>query len=130
LKLSNKDLNLAKGALRRAFTKSEIYKQIRDAHVVEHSDPNRPRVSRWAWCASCGEIFPAYTGSVDHIAAIIPLDKLTEEMTIGEIAEAIYCDPSNLQFLCQDCHTRKTLGENAIRRENKKKRRLLSQNNT
>lgn len=54
----------------------------------------------------------------DHINPIVPVTKRTIDMTVQELADGIFCDPSNLQAVCKDCHKVKTKIENAERRKN------------
>jgi 5-methylcytosine-specific restriction endonuclease McrA len=115
-KLSKKDIQLLKSALRRSFPRSDIYKKVSDANRIEHSDPRHPRGEKWSWCSHCGEVVPTWTTDVDHVDPVIPLNKLTEDMDPHELLDRSWlCDPSNLQVLCTSCHKTKTSSEKKLR---------------
>lgn len=118
--MNAKERNLLKGAIRRVFARSELRQQVLDYHTIEHSDPQRPRVKKWAWCNLCGEVVPRYTMTVDHIAPLVPLDTTLEHMSWDTLISRAWCDRVNLQGLCPTCHLFKSKVENQIRREFKK----------
>lgn len=66
-------------------------------------------------CASCRRPFPPKDVQVDHIIpAICP------EMGwqgYDAFVARLFCDPKLLQVLCRKCHQKKSLEENARRRE-------------
>ncbi len=116
-RITAKERGLIKGAIRRAFARSELHQRISSRTRIEHSDPNRPRCSKWSFCEECGLIIPTWTTSVDHIQSVIPLNSSMEEMSMDELINNIWCEESNLQVLCDPCHTQKTKEENKIRKQ-------------
>jgi 5-methylcytosine-specific restriction endonuclease McrA len=121
-KLSAKDINLLKAALRRAFARSDYYKSIAAKNYIEHRDPKRPRCEKWSFCSTCGEVVPRWTTDLDHVQPVIPLDRLTADMDPHELMDRIFfCGDENLSTVCTPCHTKKSSQENKIRRENKKR---------
>lgn len=88
---------------------------------MEHSDPKRPRVTAWVWCAACGEIFPRYTAVVDHISPLVPVTKTIHDMDANELVDRLWCELSNLQVLDLQCHKQKTKVEKAQRKKENKK---------
>lgn len=121
LPLSKKDFNLVKGALRRAFSRSEIYLRVMEAAAVKgYEDPNSPRCKKWVLCNICKQISKRWACVVDHILPIVPVNRDTYSLTMEELVNAIFCDDTNLQVACKNCHQVKSVGENKIRREFRK----------
>jgi hypothetical protein len=121
-RVSKKDKNLIKGAMRRIFSRSELRNKVADSvSVPNHYEPTRPRVTKWSRCPVCTELTPTYLIQIDHKEPIIPLDSEISKMTLDEIAERIWCEESNLQAICKSCHEIKTTAEMAIRKANKAK---------
>lgn len=123
-KLSKHDLNLIKGALRRAFARSDVHKAAKANNRIEHSSPKNPRCEKWSWCSTCGVVTPDWRTDLDHIDPVQPVDKVLEDMTPYELLERIWlCDPSNLSVICETCHSSKSALENQQRREHRKRRK-------
>lgn len=118
--IPKKERALIKGALRRVFSRSELRIKVLDAYATEHQDAKRPRVTRWVWCAVCGEVFPRYLATIDHISPVVPLDKATEDMDANELAERLWCAENNLQCIDPRCHQFKSKIESKARREFRK----------
>lgn len=124
-RITKKERGLIKGGIRRAFSRSELRKQILEkALVKEYQDPNRKRVTRWGKCADCGKIEAAYKLAVDHKDPVVPVDGAFEDMSLDEVVDRMWCDPALLQALCDDCHDKKTKLENSVRRRIKKEGKL------
>ena len=116
-----KERNLLKGAIRRVFSRSDLRREALERNSIEHSDPNRPRVTKWAWCSDCGEITPKYLMQVDHEIPVIGVNESLEDLTWTELIEnRMWCDSKNLRPLCPSCHSLKTKRENFERRQFKK----------
>ena len=120
-RLSKKDRNLIKGAIRRVFSRSALRLAAVDAAIVEHSDPSRPRVKKWCRCALCKQPEAKSYVEVDHIVPCVPLDRSFEEMSIDEFVDRLWCDAINLQILCGSCHNKKTAAERKDRKLNRMK---------
>lgn len=121
--MTAKERNLIKGAIRRVFSRSDIRESIIAPTRVEHFDPNRKRVKKWCKCPLCKEFCPEYLMAVDHINPVIPVDSALENMTWDELVDNLWCEYSNLQSICESCHTRKSKSEQKERKENRKKRK-------
>ena len=119
-RITAKERGLIKGALRRAFSRSELRNRVADRTRIKHHDENRPRVTKWSWCQECGHIVPSYTTSLDHKKPVIPLNSSMEEMSADELINNIWCEEDNLQVLCDPCHSLKSKIEMQQRREFKK----------
>lgn len=125
-RITAKDRNGIKGALRRAFSRSDLRKAVLEASVVKgYTDPTRPRVKTWCRCELCEKLEPKSYMEIDHKQPLIPLDKSLEEMLWEEVINRLWCELDNLQSICTQCHTLKSTRENKERRENKKQKKLL-----
>jgi 5-methylcytosine-specific restriction endonuclease McrA len=125
-RITAKDKMLIWGALRRVFARSELHKSIVDESIVQHSDPERPRVKTWSRCAGCGKPEAKSYMDVDHISPTTPLTITTKDfiqtLTIDQMADILWSERNNLQILCPLCHNSKSQAENAQRRANKKRK--------
>lgn len=101
--------------MRRAFARSDLHEAVLARVSVEHSDPARPRCKRWSWCEACGVVTPTWRMVVDHIDPVVPIGRHFSDMTLDEAAERMWCEPSNLQALCDSCHDTKTAAERELR---------------
>lgn len=124
-RMTVKERNLVKGAVRRVFSRSELRRKILEASVVEHRNPNRPRVKKWSLCPHCNQIKPTYTFAVDHKIPVIAINRSLEEMTWDELIDNLWCEESNLQPVCEECHEVKTKAENKERRRIKNESKRL-----
>lgn len=106
--------------MRRVFSRSDLRKQALERHDIAHSDPTRPRVTKWSWCGSCGVIEPRYLMQVDHQTPVIPVEGALEDMTWDEVVDRLWCSLDGLLPLCKPCHKQKTKEENKARRLYKK----------
>ncbi len=122
-RLTAKDRNLVKGAIRRVFSRSELRRSVLDAARIDYLDPDRPRVKKWGVCKACKQKTPLYLMQADHVNPIIPVDKTLEEMSWDEVVNNIWCDPKCLDILCKPCHNTKTKAENKQRRMFQKERK-------
>lgn len=116
----NKERNLIKSALRRVFSRSNLRREALERQSVEYTDPKRPRVTKWGWCAECGEFTPNYLLEVDHVNPVIKLDETLEDLNWDELVDRIWCDIGNLRAVDKTCHKIKSKQENKERREFKK----------
>lgn len=119
-RMTTKERNLLKGAIRRVFSRSELRRAALAQWQVEYHDPNRPRVKKWTLCPGCQIITPTYLMQVDHIEPIIPLNRRLEDMSWDEVINRAWCEFNNLQPLCKPCHKTKTKEEAKKRRSKKK----------
>ncbi len=106
------------GAIRRIFSMSELYKNVKNKALVEEKGPRGGKQVR---CACCGSIAPWGDTNVDHIEAVIPTYMTANEMSYDEIISRMWCTQENLQVLCKKCHDEKTKEENKERKEFKKR---------
>ena len=118
-----KERNLVKGAMRRVFSRSDLRREALEKTRIKYADAERPRVTKWSYCTICGIIEPTYLMDVDHNLPLVPLDMSLEEMSWDAVVERLWCDISNLNPVCKDCHKAKSKAENKERRLYKKDRK-------
>lgn len=123
MKLTAKERNLIKGAIRRVFSRSELRRSIITASQISHFDPERPRVKKWGRCTVCKQPTALYQLEVDHLDPIIPVNKTLEDLTWDEVVARVFCDPNNLDTKCKPCHYKKSKLENQERAKARKERK-------
>lgn len=97
-------------ALRRAsYRYPGRYKAMKRAHIGRNE----------YFCEICGIIHGRKEGAMDHVNPVV--DPATGWVDLDVYAERMFVDEDGYQRLCDRCHDIKTTGENAIRKENKKK---------
>lgn len=69
-------------------------------------------------CNICAKVVERDNIHIDHIKPVIDLDGFN---TWDEYIKSLYCDLSNLQAICETCHSEKSLKENQERVLNRKK---------
>ena len=121
-RITAKERGLIKGALRRVFSRSDLRKQALDASRVTHTDPSRPRVTKWSKCPNCEKFIPTYLMEVDHLLPVIPIDSSVQEIALDVLIDNIWCISDNLVAICKDCHKLKSKAENKLRRQLKKEK--------
>lgn len=110
-RITARDRNAIKGAIRRAFSRSELRNSIIEASKVVHSDPNRKAVKNWCLCNVCKKPEAKSYMTVDHIVPIISYNSSFEEQGADLTIDKLWCNPLNLQAICPACHNAKTLIE-------------------
>ena len=62
---------------------------------------------------------------MDHVNPVVPYDRTTNDMSLDEIIPRIYCNESNLEYLCKaKCHKEKTEKEKTIRKKYRELKKL------
>lgn len=118
---SAKDRNLIKSALRRAFTRSDIYRGVAAAARVPHYDPDSPRCLKYSKCAVCLKIEKTWKTEVDHLDPVVPVTKTLEQMDMDELVARVFCAKDRLRVLCHFCHDSATAAQKALRPKKPKK---------
>lgn len=122
-RITKKERNLLKGAIRRVFSRSELRQKVVRASIRPgHFDSTRPRVKKWSMCFLCDRLTPTYQVEVDHVVPVIPLDSNLEHMTWDSLVDRVWTEETNLQAVCKSCHIKKTKEEQKLRRANKRRR--------
>lgn len=68
-------------------------------------------------CSECTNEFNSANIQVDHIEPVVPLNIPSRHLSYDTFIERLHCDESGLQILCKNDHAKKSLQENAIRKE-------------
>lgn len=120
-RITKKERNLIKGALRRVFSRSELRnKIIADSVILGYTNTDRPKVKTWCRCRICNKPEARSYMAADHISPLIPVDQSFEELSLDTVVDRLWCEENNLQSVCPVCHSKKTKEENALRRKHKK----------
>lgn len=112
MKLSKKDINNIRGALRQASFRSDWRKDFVDSKRINlpkfNKDGKRSKIDLSVWvCATCKHFIKAKYIKVDHIDPIGSFKSLDD---VGFMSR-VFCEYGNLQILCEDCHKVKTWAE-------------------
>ena len=119
-RITKKEQNLIKGAIRRVFSRSEIRRKIVELTVVQHTDDSRKRVKNWCKCPVCKQFIPKSYMQVDHVIPIVGITETLDDLSWDTVIDRIWCEENNLMAICKDCHKQKTKEENKQRRKAKK----------
>lgn len=120
-RITVKERNLLKGAIRRVFSRSDLRKQALEKTIVPgYHDPARPRVTKWSRCTVCAQMNPTYLTEIDHMDPIVPVTIAFADMSLDTLEDNIWCELERLQGICKVCHKAKTKAENKLRRQHKK----------
>lgn len=126
-RITPKERNLLKGAIRRVFSRSDLRRKIIESSILkDYSDASRPRVKNWCECRECRKPTPKSYMQVDHVIPIVPINSSLEAMTWDEVVDRAWCEEHNLNPICIECHEVKTKRE-AKERADERKRRKVSQ---
>lgn len=109
-------------ALKRTFSRSPVVQEVLRDYRQEHPQYNKdgslakkPAV-RFP-CVECKNIYMGKNIQVDHIDPVVPLNIPAKHACMNTLIDRLFCNKSNLQILCKDCHKIKSTKENAIRKE-------------
>jgi hypothetical protein len=78
---------------------------------------NAAVVADYFLCPICGERKHRLLAKLDHKEPVI--DPRVGFIDWNTYIDRLFCDPSNLQVICIDCHTKKTKDENDLRKKYK-----------
>jgi len=107
-----------RGALRRAFSRSPVVREVmmvvrREVPKFNKGGERSKKDAVQYLCAGCGNYVSSTKVAVDHIIPVISVeDGLLDWNTFKE---RLFCDKSNLQVLCRGCHDVKTSSERVAR---------------
>lgn len=122
-RITKKEQNLIKGAVRRVFSRSDLRRKIVELSIVQHSDADRSRVKTWCKCPKCNQFIPKSYMEVDHITPIVGIHETLDDLTWDTVIDRIWCEEHNLEAICKECHNEKTKLENKERRRYKKEKK-------
>jgi 5-methylcytosine-specific restriction endonuclease McrA len=110
--------SFVKSALRAASRRwPPKYECLSDAYTGSQINSKSGRMAKHYQCNKCLGAFPAKDVQVDHISPLI--DPSIGFTNWDDVVNNLFCEKSNLQVLCVDCHKIKTGLEKALAKERK-----------
>jgi 5-methylcytosine-specific restriction endonuclease McrA len=108
-----------RGALRRAFSRSPVVREVlhEGRREVPRWRKDKTRAVKDAvqyQCQVCGEWVGSTKVQVDHIEPVIRVDGTW--CGWEDFIKRLFCDKSNLQRICLECHGQKSLRERQQRK--------------
>lgn len=110
--------SVIRGALRRAFARSPAVQEVMQASRREtprfNKDGSRHK-KNWVerQCQVCNGWVSTSKMAVDHIHPVVSVEEGFQDW--NEFVARLWCDPSNLQRICDPCHDKKTQEERIAR---------------
>ncbi len=95
--------------IRLSFRKADVFQEIKK--LSEHPTAKGPRGGKMWQCNQCFKPLKGKEVLVDHDEPVVPIGMKQADMSLDEYAQRLYCDVSNLQVLCSDCHKEKSYEE-------------------
>lgn len=108
-----------RSALRRASTKYPVKWDVLGEARRDKPKGKAGRHRIEYQCAECKQWEEGKNVAVDHIK---PAGSLNDYEDLPEFVATLFCEPDNLQVLCNPCHTIKTNYETAERKRKRKKK--------
>lgn len=117
----NQDVAI-RGALRRVFSRSPLIRdvlfKVRREIPRYNKDGSRAKKDAVQYqCAVCKQWVGSTHVAVDHLVPVISVDDGFVDW--NEFVARLFCDASNLQVICEECHQKKTNAERAERNRKK-----------
>jgi hypothetical protein len=104
--------SVLRGGYRRYPAKYEV---LKEASVGKKLNKTTKRMAEHFICNHCKKEYPGKEVNVDHIRPVV--DPQVGFVSWDEFISRLFCDKSNLQVLCSDCHTVKTANERKTRND-------------
>jgi len=106
--------SMIRGAIRRTFSRSPVVREVLMAgrrevpkYNKDGSLAKKPAVQYQ--CEVCSTWVSSTKVSVDHIDPVISVDDGFVDW--NQFVDRLFCDKTNLQRICDDCHDKKTASE-------------------
>ena len=109
---------LIKSALRRIFPRTGLYVKVLNNAIATTKGV---RGGKQHNCAECGKPYGTGKVRVDHIDPVVPIGLTVNDMSVQELYDRLWCNITNLQVLCEECHDAKTKVERTERKKAKAK---------
>jgi len=108
-----------RSALRRSFSRSPIVKEVlqegrREVPKYKKDGTLSAKPGVQYHCQVCQRWTPSTKIAVDHIEPVIPADGTFTDW--NTFVDRLWCEKSNLQRICDDCHAVKTEQERVFRK--------------
>ena len=105
--------NVLRSLLRRAWMRDpERYEVLNDPQTRRKYAGKDKRIKWEHLCAVCGQWLLAKFIQIDHIK---PCGTFLKDADWGTFGPGLFCNRSNLQKICKECHKIKTADERAKR---------------
>ena len=106
------------GALRTATRRwPPKYKALKEAFVGRQVNKKTNKLAMHYRCAACDNEFVSNDVQVDHISPAV--DPAKGFVSWDVYVDRLFCETSNLQVLCLNCHKKKTSEEKLLRTKKK-----------
>lgn len=103
--------------IRKGFTRwPPKYEVLNAAKRGKRTNVSTGRIAEHYQCNACKKEFPSREVEVDHINPVVSNSGFS---TWDEFINNLFCEASNLQVICKDCHKKKSKLENEERKKNK-----------
>lgn len=107
-----------RGALRRVFSRSPIVREVlmkvrREVPKYRQDGTRAKKDAVQYLCNVCSQYVGSTQVAVDHIVPVISVDD--GFIDFNTFIQRLFCDASNLQVICDDCHQKKTNSERIAR---------------
>lgn len=110
-------------AIKKTFSRSKFALNFKERSIVEGKKGKRG--GKIGECAVCKKHFPYYKLNIDHKDPIVPLEMPGKVMAFIMLYNRTFCDESNLQVICKECHDKKSKKEMGQRVKWRKKKKYL-----
>lgn len=107
-----------RGALRRTFSRSPVIREVlfkvrREVPKYNQDGARSKKDAVQYRCNVCGNYVGSTKVSVDHINPVVSVSE--GFVDFNTFIERLFCDATNLQVICDDCHNTKTQAERISR---------------
>jgi len=102
--------SVLRGGYRRYPPKYEV---LNEASVGKKLNKKTKRMALHYICAKCNKEYPGKEVNVDHINPVVCPKQGFVDWDV--FIKRLFCEKSNLQVLCSECHDKKTLKERKSR---------------
>lgn len=100
------------------------FETLKEAATEKKTNVKTGRLAQHYECAECRNDFPATGVNVDHLIPVCDPEKGFEDW--NTYIPRLFCEKANLQVLCSDCHSKKSLAEGQVRTAAKRERNCKS----
>lgn len=113
---------IMKGLRRLASSFPNKAEVLKAACVGKKRNTQTGRMAAHYICAECNDIYPKNMVQIDHIDPVVPVEGWR---SWDDTVKRLFCTVDGLQVLCRNCHSIKSIGENAKRPRVVRKRKAV-----
>lgn len=110
-------------AIKKSFSRSKEAQTFKNQHVIHNKKGIRG--GKIVQCNICKEEIPLYKAQIDHIDPVVPIMIPGKFMSFIWFFKRTFCNESNLQIICPDCHKTKSKKELSERVKWRKRKKFL-----